>query len=170
MKTIHLTESLTLSWILQNQLQCRIQLYNVKGMAVINKFISMCLETFWKCWTLTKCLITVWLLWWCHGLILMLSLPFLSVCHHFPGSSRVHLCGWPEGTEGLSALSLGNLPTTCPSHIFSSIWIKWSCVEFVFPGCLWFGWPRRVGWRTGEARSSRIARNWTTGPTSEYIL
>ncbi len=49
----------------------------------------------------------------CSGLTLMMSptptdaVTSLSVCHHFPGSSRVHLCGRPQGTEGLPALSLG---------------------------------------------------------------
>lgn len=59
------------------------------------------------------------------GLILMMSLTRadavtpLSVCYHLPGSSRVHLCSRPQGTEGLSALSLGISTINQVCHIHS---------------------------------------------------
>lgn len=61
----------------------------------------------------------------CTGLILMMSLTRtdavtpLSVCYHLPGSNRVHLCSRPQGTEGLSALSLGISTINQVCHIHS---------------------------------------------------
>lgn len=71
------------------------------------------------------------------GLMLMMSrtrtdaVTSLSVFHHLPGSSRVHLCSRPQGTEGLSALSLRvstiNLSVTYIQFSLDLIELRWTC-------------------------------------------
>lgn len=109
------------------------------------------------------------------GLTLMMSLTSndavtsLSVCHHFPGSSRVRLCSRPQGTEGLSTLSLGVLPSTCLSHTFSSVWTKQSS-ELVFPGYPRFSGSWGVSWGAREAWTARPTRSRKARPSGECVF
>lgn len=91
------------------------------------------------------------------GLTLMMSLTptdavtSLSVCHHFPGSSRVHLCSRPQGTEGLPALTLGvstiNLSVTYIQFILDLIELRLTC----FPRAPQVWWVLK-GWLGSQGR------------------
>lgn len=71
---------------------------------------------------------------------LMMSLSSL-VCHHFPGSRTVHLRRRPQGTEGLSALTLGL------SVISLSVTFMQPSLDLIepAPGLFFQGTPGSVG-------------------------
>ena len=91
------------------------QLENVKQMRENQQVSFTIYEDILEIDCCRVCLMILGRHWWCH-LPYRCFFTYLSVCHLFPGSSRVRLCRRPQGTQGLSALHLGALPV---SQIFS---------------------------------------------------